>query len=43
VGKGRGVLGTCVVEIALEELNDLLKRERLSLVAGGDRVALDWR
>jgi hypothetical protein len=43
VCEGRRVLGAFGVEAALEEIGDLLKRERLALVAGGDRVAFNRR
>ena len=41
MGEGRRVLGAFGVEAALEEVGDLLKREWFTLIAGGNRIALD--
>jgi hypothetical protein len=40
MGESRRMLGAFGVEVAFEEIGDLLERERLSLVTGGDRVTL---
>ena len=42
MGKGQGMLRAFGIELALEELVDLVERERPALLAGGHGIALDW-
>src|SRR5262245_47625352 len=42
MGKGQGMLRAFGIELALEELIDLVERERRPSIGGGHGIAFDW-